>query len=89
MIGDFIISLSRKVSDKISGTGRWFVIKNRFGQDGITLPSKLNMANGQIQIFDGSSLVGKEVNQTMQNSDTILRQTLASKFKDMQSNSLG
>ena len=55
MIGDFIISLSRKVSDKISGTGRWFVIKNRFGPDGLTLPSKLNMSNGQIQIF--SSLV--------------------------------
>ena len=33
MIGDFVISLSRKVTDKIAGTGRWYVIKNRFGPE--------------------------------------------------------
>ena len=27
MIGDFVISLSRKVTDKISGTGRFYIIK--------------------------------------------------------------
>ncbi len=33
MIADFVVSLSRKTTDKISGTGRWHVIKNRFGPD--------------------------------------------------------
>ena len=28
MVADFIISLSRKVTDKIAGTGRFFIIKN-------------------------------------------------------------
>ena len=41
MIADFVLSLSRKVTDKIAGTGRWHIIKNRFGPDGLTLPSKL------------------------------------------------
>ena len=43
MIADFVLSLSRKVTDKMAGTGRWHIIKNRFGPDGITLPSKMNM----------------------------------------------
>ena len=32
MVADFLMSLSRKVEDKMSGTGRGHVIKNRFGQ---------------------------------------------------------
>ena len=32
MTGDFIMSLSRKMEDKMQGTGRLHVIKNRFGQ---------------------------------------------------------
>ena len=43
MVSDFLMSLSRKVEDKLSGTGRGHVIKNRFGPDGITLPSKINI----------------------------------------------
>jgi hypothetical protein len=42
MIADFVLSLSRKIKDKLAGTGRFHVIKNRFGPDGINLPSKIN-----------------------------------------------
>ena len=52
MTADFVISLSRKIEDKIAGTGRWHVIKNRFGPDGITFPSKMNTSNGQINIYE-------------------------------------
>ena len=52
MVADFLMSLSRKVEDKMSGTGRGHVIKNRFGPDGITLPSKINTNNGQFQFFE-------------------------------------
>ena len=31
MIADFVVSVSRKVEDKIANTGRFHVIKNRFG----------------------------------------------------------
>ena len=39
MTADFVISMSRKVEDKIANTGRFHVIKNRFGIDGVTYPS--------------------------------------------------
>jgi hypothetical protein len=65
------------------------VIKNRFGQDGLTLPSKLNMSNGQIQIFDESSVQGKETKQTMDNGQEVLRKTLANKFKEINGSALG
>ena len=35
MTGDFILSLSRRMEDKMASTGRLHIIKNRFGQDGI------------------------------------------------------
>jgi len=89
MIGDFVISLSRKVTDKIAGTGRWYVIKNRFGPDGLTLPSRLNMSNGRIDIFEESSVQGKETKKTMENGDEILRKSLATKFKEINGGSLG
>ena len=41
MIADFVVSVSRKVEDKIANTSRFHVIKNRFGIDGITFPYKL------------------------------------------------
>jgi len=56
MVADFVISLSRKIEDKLAGTGRWHVIKNRFGPDGIILPSKMNTSNGQIHIYADTSV---------------------------------
>lgn len=89
MIGDFVISLSRKVTDKISGTGRFHIIKNRFGPDGLTLPSKINMSNGQMQIFEETSVQGTETKKTMDNGTEVLRKTLATKFKEINGDSLG
>ena len=50
MIADFILSLSRKRSDKLNKTGRVHVMKNRYGQDGMTYPAMINTDNGTIQI---------------------------------------
>jgi replicative DNA helicase len=50
MIADFAMSLSRKRSDKLNGTGRIHVIKNRFGADGMTFSAKINTSNGFIDI---------------------------------------
>jgi replicative DNA helicase len=50
MIADFAMSLSRKRGDKLAGTGRIHVIKNRFGSDGMTFSAKINTANGHIDI---------------------------------------
>jgi hypothetical protein len=84
MIADFVVSLSRKTTDKISGTGRYHIIKNRFGPDGLTFPSKMNMSVCKIQIFAENTLQGKEANKVMQNSSEVIRKTLQNKFQELQ-----
>jgi hypothetical protein len=50
MIADFAMSLSRKRQDKVNGTGRIHIQKNRYGMDGMTYPAKVNTSNGSIEI---------------------------------------
>jgi replicative DNA helicase len=83
MVADFLMSLSRKVEDKMSGTGRGHVIKNRFGPDGITLPSKINTNNGQFQFFEPQTAQGKQTTQTMKTGENLIKKNLAQKFKDL------
>ena len=83
MVADFLMSLSRKVEDKMSGTGRGHVIKNRFGPDGITLPSKINTNNGQFQFFEPQTTQGKDTTKTMKTGENIMKKNLAQRFKDM------
>jgi hypothetical protein len=89
MIADFVLSLSRKVTDKMAGTGRWHIIKNRFGPDGITLPSKMNMSTGKFDIYEESSIQVKETKQNMQDGSEMLRKSLLTKFKEINGDSFG
>ena len=50
MIADFALSLSRKRQDKVNGTGRIHIMKNRYGVDGMTYGAKINTSNGNIDI---------------------------------------
>ena len=86
MTADFLVSLSRKIEDKVDGTGRWHVIKNRFGPDGITLPSKMNASNGHIDIFAQSSVQGREVQKQMDNHEETTRKLLKNKFEELNEN---
>lgn len=52
MIADFAMSLSRKRQDKVSGTGRFHIMKNRYGMDGMTYPAVVNTSTGEIEITD-------------------------------------
>lgn len=84
MIADFVVSLSRKTTDKISGTGRYHIIKNRFGPDGLTFPSKMNMSVCKIQIFAENTIQGQETKKVMQNETEVIRKTLQNKFQELQ-----
>jgi len=84
MTADFVISMSRKVEDKIANTGRFHVIKNRFGIDGVTYPSTINTNIGVVKIHEGSSQFGKETQGKMNNSEEFLRKELANKYNDME-----
>lgn len=83
MVADFILSLSRKIKDKMAGTGRWHVIKNRFGPDGITLPSKMNTSNGQFDIYTDTSIDGKAAKHDMQDGNEMVRQLLSNSYRDL------
>jgi replicative DNA helicase len=89
MVADFVISLSRKVQDKLAGTGRWHVIKNRFGPDGITLPSKMNTSNGQIHIYADTSVQGKETQKQMDKGEEFTRKMLSRKFQEINNSDFG
>jgi len=83
MTADFVMSLSRKVEDKIQNTGRFHVIKNRFGPDGLTYPAKVNTNTGTIELFESTSIGGLEQQEKINNRDNIVRKMLANKYKDL------
>ncbi len=83
MTADFVMSVSRKVEDKIANTGRFHVIKNRFGVDGITFPANINTNTGLIQVHEASTVSGKVAQGKMDNSEEYLRKTLSQKYNDM------
>lgn len=84
MVADFVMSLSRGVTDKMSGTGRYHVIKNRFGPDGITLPSKINTANGQIQIFADTTPDGISAQKEMDGGNKQIKSLLKRKYAEIE-----
>ena len=54
MVADICLSLSRQKEDKVLGTGRIHVMKNRYGQDGMTYDIDMDTNNGHIK-FRGKS----------------------------------
>lgn len=91
MIADFAMSLSRKREDKVKGTGRIHIMKNRFGADGMTYASTVNTHNGTILIdkdemsddqltFDSGSQSNGFANSGFNNSE---RSYLKTKFYEL------
>jgi replicative DNA helicase len=52
MVADICLSLSRQKEDKVLGTGRVHVMKNRYGQDGMTYNVKMDTNNGHIEFLE-------------------------------------
>ena len=52
MITDFCMSLSRKKEDKVNNTGRFHLMKNRYGMDGITFGIEADTSTGHFTIKD-------------------------------------
>jgi replicative DNA helicase len=83
MTADFVMSLSRKATDKVSNTGRFHVIKNRFGADGMTFPSRVDTSSGVIEIHDEKSTKGAEIMVEMNDSENGAKNLLKSKYDQM------
>ena len=50
MIADFALSIGRKTEDKENGTGRFHVMKNRYGADGLTFDALMDTSMGKITL---------------------------------------
>jgi hypothetical protein len=89
MISDFCMSLSRKKEDKVNGTGRIHIMKNRYGMDGLTYNAKVDTTTGHVDLDDNNE--GVEIKETPKfkftntewdNSDLL---KLANKFNEVDS----
>lgn len=80
MTADFVMSLSRKVTDKVANTARFHIIKNRFGPDGLTFPARMNAGCGDIQIFAENSKDGIAIINEMGDSENLVKKALSNKW---------
>ena len=87
MITDFSMSLSRKKEDKINGTGRLHIMKNRYGMDGFTFKAIVNTSNGNIEIgdeYDGDNEENLPPNNNGYNNfDNLDKKLLQTKFFEL------
>jgi replicative DNA helicase len=80
MNADFIMSISRKSKDKLNNTARFHIMKNRFGPDGITFPSKMDTNKGFIEVYDASSSDGIITKKQSADGEVVERQLLHKKY---------
>jgi len=67
MVADICISLSRQKEDKVLGTGRFHIMKNRYGQDGMTYNITMDTNTGHIQVneeYEGDLLDDSQLSPT-------------------------
>jgi hypothetical protein len=81
MTADFVLSVSRNLADKANNTARCHVIKNRFGQDGLTLYSKMDTSTGQIELYDDKSKESLEIKTLMEDDDNSVKTMLKNKWQ--------
>ncbi len=82
MNADFIISVSRKDADKLNNTARFHVMKNRFGQDGLTFPAKMDTNKGMIEVYANNSPNGIIASKEAKNGELLQKQLLHKKYVD-------
>ena len=80
MNADFIMSVSRKSKDKLNNTARFHIMKNRFGPDGITFPSKMDTNKGFIEVYDGNSSDGIITQKESANGEAVEKKLLHKKY---------
>jgi replicative DNA helicase len=79
MVADMCFSLSRMKEDKVLGTGRWHVMKNRYGQDGMTYNLKMDTNNGHIE-FEGKANIDEHLNSSDGPQFTLSREKMSELF---------
>ena len=70
MITDVCISLSRQRKDKVEGTGRFHIMKNRYGMDGLTFGVKADTSTGHFEVSNELYQEGNEDNDNVSTPQT-------------------
>ena len=86
MITDVAISLSRKRKDKVDGTGRFHIMKNRYGMDGMTFNVKADTSTGHFEVSEHIEIDDEDntPNSTVVNQvDYMDRKELRNKFFEL------
>jgi len=88
MITDFSMSLSRKKEDKVNGTGRLHIMKNRYGMDGFTFKANVNTSTGKIEVgdeYDGDNEENLQPNNNngYNDFDSLDKKLLQTKFFEL------
>ena len=88
MITDFSMSLSRKKEDKVNGTGRLHIMKNRYGMDGFTFKANVNTSTGNIEVGDEYEGDNEDApipnnNNGYNNFDSLDKKLLQTKFFEL------
>jgi replicative DNA helicase len=80
MVADFVVSLSRKATEKASGSGRLFIAKNRAGKDGIVFPIHIDTALSKIAILDDDV---STLAEAVENDEKEIKNALREKWKSI------
>jgi hypothetical protein len=91
MITDFCMSLSRKAKDKVNGTGRFHIMKNRYGMDGLTFGVEADTSTGHFEVhdydpdeeFESGTINSNSNSNTYNGLDTFDKQSLKNKFFEL------
>ena len=90
MITDVCISLSRQRRDKVEGTGRFHIMKNRYGMDGLTFGVKANTSTGHFDVSNDLYVEEESPQKPSQNNfdsgiDKFDKSSLQKKFFELNS----
>ena len=88
MVTDVAISLSRKRQDKVNGTGRFHIMKNRYGMDGMTYSVKVDTSTGHFDVSsqieeDDDQVVSQQQSTRFGNIDSVDKALIKQKFFEL------
>ena len=85
------MSLSRNKLDKVNGTGRFHLMKNRYGLDGLTFSIKADASIGEFKILkeyfeddEESTMVPQTQSNSFDTVDKYDKKALRNKFFELQ-----
>ena len=78
-VADFICTISRTAEDKVEGSGRMFIAKNRNGPDGIVFPMEIDTSKVKLRVMPQQH--GSDLNSVVSRTQAEQKEHLQQKYK--------